>query len=44
MVSGASIPAYWISHYVGDVIFESLPSLSAIIAYLAFNIEVPILA
>jgi len=40
LVSGASLPAYWLSHYVGDCLFESLPSIAAIVAYTAFGIDV----
>jgi len=44
LVSGAGLPAYWASHYVGDIIFESLPSIAAIVAYKSFHINVRIIS
>jgi hypothetical protein len=43
MISGASLPAYWVSHYVADVIFEAPPSIAAIAAYIGFNLDVSII-
>jgi hypothetical protein len=40
MVSGGGLPAYWISHYVGDILFEAPPSICAIIAYILFGLDV----
>jgi len=40
LVSGASIPSYWLSHYVGDVLFISLPAFSAVIAYHIYYIDI----
>ena len=43
LVSGAGLPAYWLSNYVADILFEAPPSLCAIGAYLAFGLEVNII-
>jgi hypothetical protein len=40
LVSGGGLPAYWLSHYIGDIIFEAPPSICAIIAYKAFDLDV----
>jgi len=41
MVSGSSLPAYWLGHYVGDCIFQTIPAIVAILGILAFGLEVP---
>ena len=43
LVSGGSLPSYWMSHYAGDIIFEAVPSVAAIIAYTWFKIDVIII-
>ena len=42
MVSGASKPAYWLGHYIGDVVFQFIPSIVSIICIeWIFKIDVP---
>jgi len=31
IISGVSIPAYWMSHYIIDVAFQAIPSICAVI-------------
>jgi len=40
-VSGASLPAYWLSHYIVDICFEAPPSIAAIVAYISFGLDLP---
>lgn len=40
-MSGGNLKAYWISHYVGDVAFQMVPILAAIVSYLAVDIDLP---
>lgn len=40
IISGASLPAYWISHYILDIIFQAPPSICAVIGIKAFNLDV----
>mmetsp|Transcript_38641 Transcript_38641/g.28515 ORF Transcript_38641/g.28515 Transcript_38641/m.28515 type:complete len:207 (+) Transcript_38641:236-856(+) len=40
LVSGASLPSYWLAHYAGDVIFISLPCICAVISYTIFGIRI----
>lgn len=41
MVSGSSLTAYWLGHYLGDIVFQAIPSIVAMIGIQAFGIEVP---
>ena len=41
MVSGGSLKAYWLSHYIGDVIFQLIPILVAIASYLIVGTDLP---
>ena len=43
IVSGTSLPAYWISHYVADVIFQAPASIVAIAGYNLFEVDVIII-
>lgn len=40
MVSGSSLVAYWLGHYIADILFQTLPSVVAIIGVQAFGIQV----
>ena len=40
IISGVSLPAYWISHYLLDIVFQAPPSICAIIGIKAFNLDV----
>ena len=40
MVSGSSLPAYWLSNYFADIIFHSLGAIVALLGIWMFNIEV----
>lgn len=41
MISGSSLGAYWLGHYIGDIIFQALPAVVGIIGVHAFGIDVP---
>lgn len=41
MVSGASKLAYWLGHYIGDVVFQFIPCVVSIIGIWIFGIDVP---
>lgn len=41
IVSGLNLPAYWISHYLLDILFQAPPSLCAIFGIKAFNLDFP---
>jgi hypothetical protein len=41
MISGSSLSAYWIGHYVGDILFQSLLSIVSILGYYLFDLDVP---
>jgi len=41
IVSGGSLSAYWLSHYLGDIIFQFLPVIVAIICYTSFGVDIP---
>jgi 1,4-dihydroxy-2-naphthoate octaprenyltransferase len=40
MVSGSSLIAYWLGHYIADILFQTLPSVVAIFSIWAFGINV----
>ena len=40
MVSGSSLVAYWLGHYIADILFQTLPSVVAIIGVQAFGVQV----
>eukprot|EP00347_Sterkiella_histriomuscorum_P002219 403369012 len=40
IISGLNLPAYWISHYLVDLLFQSLPLVAAIVAISVFNLDV----
>ncbi|TNV87329.1 hypothetical protein FGO68_gene5519 [Halteria grandinella] len=40
-LSGMNLPAYWISHYLIDIIFQAPPSIAAMIGIQIFNIDLP---
>ena len=42
IISGVSLPAYWISHYLIDILFQAPPSICAMIGIKAFNLDVRI--
>jgi hypothetical protein len=31
MVSGSSLIAYWLGHYIADILFQTLPSIVAVV-------------
>jgi hypothetical protein len=39
MLSGTSLNAYWLSHYICDIIFQAVPSVFAIIGIKVFNVN-----
>ena len=39
ILSGTSLNAYWLSHYLCDIIFQAIPSIFAIIGIFAFNLQ-----
>jgi len=41
IVSGLNLPAYWISHYLLDILFQAPPSICAIIGIKLFNLDFP---
>ena len=41
IVSGLNLPAYWISHYLLDILFRAPPSICAIIGINLFNLHFP---
>ena len=41
MVSGANLPAYWLSNYFADVIFHGLGAGVALFGIWMFDVEVP---
>jgi hypothetical protein len=41
MISGSGLLAYWMSNYVADIVFQSIPSIVGIIGVHAFGIDVP---
>lgn len=41
IVSGASKAAYWMGHYLADIIFQAIPSLFAVIGIHVFGLNVP---
>jgi ATP-binding cassette, subfamily A (ABC1), member 3 len=40
IISGVSIPAYWLSHYIVDLAFQAIPSVMIIFGVWAFNLDV----
>lgn len=40
VISGVSIPAYWLSHYIVDLAFQSIPSAMIILGIKLFNLNV----
>jgi hypothetical protein len=40
MVSGSSLTAYWMGHYLGDIVFQTIPSAVAIAGIYIFDIDV----
>jgi ATP-binding cassette subfamily A (ABC1) protein 3 len=41
MVSGSSLPAYWLSNYLADVIFHSFGAVVALLGIYLFDVVVP---
>lgn len=41
IVSGLNLPAYWISHYLLDIVFQAPPSICAILGIKLFNLDFP---
>jgi hypothetical protein len=41
MVSGSSLPAYWLSNYLADVIFHALGAAVALLGIYLYDVEVP---
>lgn len=41
LVSGGSLPAYWLANYFADVIFHSLAALVAVLGTVLFNVGAP---
>lgn len=41
MVSGSSLPAYWLSNYFADVIFHALGGSIALLGIYMFDVSVP---
>lgn len=41
MISGSSLSAYWLGHYIADVLFQALPSAVGIFGVWAFGIDCP---
>ena len=41
MVSGSSFAAYWIGTYLGDIVFQSIPCVIAIVGVKIFNLPLP---
>lgn len=44
VISGVSIPAYWLSHYIVDLAFQAIPSLFIILGINLFNLDVRLLS
>jgi len=40
MVSGSSLTAYWLGHYLGDIVFQMIPSVVAVLGIYAFDLDV----
>ncbi len=40
IISGMSLPAYWMSHYILDIAFQAIPSICAIFGIHLFNLDV----
>lgn len=41
MVSGSSLVAYWLGHYIADILVQGVPTIIAIAGVYAFDIDVP---
>lgn len=41
MISGSSLFAYWMGHYLSDIIFQSVPAITGLIFVKIFDIDVP---
>ena len=41
MVSGSSLIAYWLGHYIADILVQGVPTIIAIAGVYAFDIDVP---
>ena len=41
MISGSGLVAYWMSHYIADMLFQGIPALFGIAGVYAFDIDVP---
>ncbi len=41
IISGLNLPAYWISHYILDILFQAPPSICAIVGIKLFNLDFP---
>jgi ABC-2 family transporter protein len=41
IISGLNLPAYWLSHYILDVIFSVPPFLCALLGIKIFDLELP---
>jgi len=40
LISGSSLTAYWLSHYISDILFQAVPSIFAIIGMKLFEVNV----
>lgn len=40
ILSGTSLRAYWLSHYLCDIVFQAFPSILAIVGIQIFNVDV----
>jgi ATP-binding cassette, subfamily A (ABC1), member 3 len=38
LVSGGSLPAYWIANYIADIIFHTLAAMMAMLGTIMFNV------
>lgn len=39
-ISGLSLPAYWIGHYISDVVFSMITTVTILILLAAYQAEV----
>ena len=44
LVSGSSLMAYWLGHYLADILFQSIPAVVGIIGVHAFGLDIPDIA
>jgi len=38
LISGGSLPAYWLANYIADIIFHSLAASMAVLGTIVFNV------